>query len=590
MAQYSSPIRDIDFVLNEVIRIDELTQFDRFADATPDIIRGVIEEAGRQIDETIGVLNALGDTQGCRLEGGQVTTPDGFKQAYASYVESGWLGLDKELEHDGQALPYTLATAVTEILSGANASFSLYPGLSNGAYEALLEIGTQSQQDRYMTHLCHGDWSGTMCLTEPNAGSDLGQVRTKAIPQDDGSYRIEGTKIFITAGEHDMTDNIIHLVLARLPDAPDGIRGISMFIVPKVLINEDGSLGERNALECASLEEKMGIHGSSTCVMNFNNATAELLGREHHGIQNMFVMMNHARLLVGLQGLGVAERATQNAIAYAKDRKQGRALARKAESTFDSEPIIVHPDVRRMLFTMKALTEGGRMLAYDAAKWVDLSKVETDPERQKYARDRVDLLTPICKAFLTDSGFEVSSLGIQVYGGHGYIRENGMEQNLRDSKIFCIYEGTNGIQAMDLVGRKLMMNDGALPEAFFKEIADLIQSMQKPSNPVEALTAMMEALAALHETTEWMQQANVEQPDHAAACACDYLQMFGLVTLGYYWLRALQEAAKDDTEFYRGKCATAEFFMDKLLPRVHGLARVIQTGGESVADVDESLI
>jgi len=588
MASYKAPVRDMDFVLNEIINIGSLTDIEKFADATPDIVSGVLDEAAKQIDNTIGVLNESGDAEGAQLNNGEVTVPTGFKEAYQAYAESGWIGLDKDVEFDGQGLPYALATAVTDMLSGANAAFSLYPGLSNGAYEALKAHGSQEQKDMYMSHLSQGDWSGTMCLTEPGAGSDLGQVRTKAEPQDDGSYLIEGNKIFITAGEHDMTDNILHLVLARTPGAPEGIRGISMFIAPKFLVNDDGSLGERNAVECASIEEKMGIHGSCTCVLNFNGAKAHLVGTLNKGIQNMFVMMNSARLMVGLQGLGVAERATQNAITYAKERKQGRPLTRKAESSFDSDTIIVHPDVRRMLLTMKALTEGCRMMAYDTAKHVDLSENHSDEAVRASSKARVDLMTPICKAFTTDAGVEVSSLGIQVYGGHGFITENGMEQNMRDSKIFCLYEGTNGIQAMDLIGRKLSMANGQLPRDFFAEIkAELASADDEMAFITEPLSV---ALADLEEVTEWLIESKASNPNDSAATGVDYLQAFGLVSLGYYWLRAAKVAAPQEGTFYQGKLATARFFATKLLPRVHGLVPVILAGSDCVMEPAEDLI
>lgn len=588
MANYKSPVRDMEFVLNELIHIESLTEIEKFKEATPDIVTGVLEEAAKQIDGTIGVLNESGDAQGARLNNGEVTTPDGFKEAYAAYAQSGWIGLDKDVEFDGQGLPYTLATAVTDMLSGANAAFSLYPGLSNGAYEALKAHGTQEQKDMYMSHLSLGDWSGTMCLTEPGAGSDLGQIRTKASRQGDGSYLIEGSKIFITAGEHDLTDNIIHLVLARTPDAPEGIRGISMFIVPKFMVNDDGSLGDRNSVVCPSIEDKMGIHASCTCVLNFNDAKGHLLGQLNKGMQNMFVMMNAARLLVGMQGLGVAERATQNSIAYAKERKQGRPLTRKAESSFDSDTIIAHPDVRRMLLTMKALTEGCRMMAYDTAKYVDLSENHADEAVRILSKAHVDLMTPICKAFITDVGTEVTGLGVLVYGGHGYIKENGMEQNLRDSKIFCIYEGTNGIQSMDLVGRKLSINDGRLPKGFF---AVVLAELESTGSELSFLAEPLEmALSILSETTDWIIESKINNPNDAAAVGADYLQIFGLVTLGYYWLRAAKVAVANDGDFYQGKLATARFFMSKILPRIYGLAPAVMAGSECIMDPSEDLI
>ncbi|RLA21221.1 MAG: acyl-CoA dehydrogenase, partial [Gammaproteobacteria bacterium] len=425
------------FVLDEVVNVAELAGLPGFEDATPDIVQGVIDEAAKIIENTIAPLNETGDEEGCKFDNGVVTPPSGFKEAYQLYAESGWTALDKSIDFGGQGLPFTLATAVSEMLSGGNDAFSLYPGLTNGAYEALLEHGSNELKTIYLEKLTTGEWTGTMCLTEPQAGSDLSQVRTKAADNGDGSYAIEGTKIFITAGDHDFTDNIIHLVLARLPDAPAGVKGISLFVVPKFLVNGDGSLGERNPAVCASIEHKMGIHGSCTCVMSFENATGYLVGNLNEGLRYMFTMMNSARLMVGLQGMGVAERATQGAIEYAKERKQGKAINGGAM-------IVDHPDVRRMIMTMKALTEGSRMVAYDTAKQFDLSRAHPDEAVRKVAAKQVDLMIPICKAFATDVGCEVASLGVQVLGGAGYIRESGMEQNMRDAKIFCIYEGTNG--------------------------------------------------------------------------------------------------------------------------------------------------
>tara|TARA_R110002072_G_scaffold122511_2_gene257126 strand:+ start:853 stop:2568 length:1716 start_codon:yes stop_codon:yes gene_type:complete len=566
------------FVLNEVINVSELAQLSAFEDATPDIVQGVIDEAAKIIENTIAPLNETGDREGCQFDNGSVSAPVGFKEAYKLYAESGWTGLDKSTDFGGQGLPYTLATAVSDMLSAGNDAFSLYPGLTNGACEALIEHGSPELQKTYLEKLTTGEWTGTMCLTEPQAGSDLSQVRTKAIAQNDGTYLIEGTKIFITGGEHDFVDNIIHLVLARLPDAPAGVKGISMFLVPKFMINSDGNLGERNPVVCASIEEKMGIHGSSTCVMNFENATGYLMGNPNEGLRYMFTMMNLARLMVGLQGLGVAERATQGAIEYAKERKQATAINGGAT-------IIHHPDVRRMIMTMKALTEGCRMVAYDTAKQYDMSKAHPDESVRKTANDRVELMTPICKAFATDVGCEVANLGVLVLGGAGYIRESGMEQYIRDAKIFCIYEGTNAIQSLDLVGRKMKMN---LPQIFIKEMVNDLAAESNNNELNFIVEPMKTALKLLDETTEWLTTAAQEDPQNPAATAVEYLTLYSLVTHGHFWVKAAKAAlGKQDDDFYKGKLVTAQFFANKILPRIYGLAPIIMAGSESVMSAEE---
>ncbi len=573
MPEYKAPQRDMMFVLDEIVNVAELAELPGFEDATPDIVQGVIDEAAKIIENTIAPLNESGDEEGCSFDNGVVIPPKGFKEAYQLYAESGWTGLDKSIDFGGQGLPYTLATAVSEMLSGGNDAFSLYPGLTNGAYEALLEHGDEALQQRYLEKLTTGEWTGTMCLTEPQAGSDLSQVRTKAVDNGDGSYAIEGTKIFITAGEHDFTDNIIHLVLARLPDAPAGVKGISLFVVPKFLINSDGSLGERNPAICASIEHKMGINASCTCVMSFENAAGYLVGNLNEGLRYMFTMMNSARLMVGLQGMGVAERATQGAIEYAKERKQGKAIN-------GGTMIVDHPDVRRMIMTMKALTEGCRMVAYDTAKQFDLSKVHPDEAVRVAAGKQVDLMIPICKAFATDVGCEVASLGVQVLGGAGYIRESGMEQHMRDAKIFCIYEGTNGIQSLDLVGRKMKMG---LPQNFINTMQEQLDAESENSDLAFITEPMKMALDLLSVTTEWMVEAAQEDPQNPAAAAVEYMTMYSLVVHGHYWIKAAKAAlAKQDDDFYKGKLVTAKFFAARVLPRVYGLGGGIMSGAESV--------
>ncbi len=588
MATYKAPLKEMEFVLHEIAGMPELTALPGFAEATPELVMGVLEEAAKLVEGSIAPLNRSGDEEGCRFENGNVFTPAGFKQAYELYTQAGWGGLALDPEYGGQGLPYLLSTAVGEMLISANTSFSMYPGLSEGCYEAIHTHGTDALKKLYLPRLVSGEWSGTMCLTEPHAGSDVGLGRTKAIPQPDGTYLINGSKIFISAGDHDLTKNIIHLVLARLPDAPAGIRGITLFIVPKFLPNADGSVGARNKMSCGSIEHKMGIKASSTCVLNFENAAGYLIGEKNKGIQHMFTMMNAARLYVGLQGLGLAEHATQNAVRYAKERRQGRPLTRKGESSSEAVPIIQHPDVRRMLLTMKAYTEGCRMLSYETAKRLDLARHHPDAGVREAATDYVDLMTPVCKAFFTDVGFEVSSLGVQVFGGNGYIRETGMEQNIRDAKIACIYEGTNGIQSLDLIGRKLPIGYGRLLRRFFEPVQAFIAAERNNADLEFILVPLQKTFGKLQQVTVWMAERGMADPNDAAAGACEYLRLFGLVALGYFWARAAQVSiTKTSDVFYRGKLATARFYAAHLLPQVNALALSIMAGSEAVMQPGE---
>jgi len=588
MATYKAPLKEIEFVLHEIAGMPELTALPGFAEATPELVMGVLDEAAKLVEGSIAPLNRSGDEEGCRFENGNVFTPAGFKQAYELYTQAGWGGLALDPEYGGQGLPYLLSTAVGEMLISANTSFSMYPGLSEGCYEAIHTHGTDALKKLYLPRLVSGEWSGTMCLTEPHAGSDVGLGRTKAIPQPDGTYLINGSKIFISAGDHDLTKNIIHLVLARLPDAPAGIRGITLFIVPKFLPNADGSVGARNKMSCGSIEHKMGIKASSTCVLNFENAAGYLIGEKNKGIQHMFTMMNAARLYVGLQGLGLAEHATQNAVRYAKERRQGRPLTRKGESSSEAVPIIQHPDVRRMLLTMKAYTEGCRMLSYETAKRLDLARHHPDAGVREAATDYVDLMTPVCKAFFTDVGFEVSSLGVQVFGGNGYIRETGMEQNIRDAKIACIYEGTNGIQSLDLIGRKLPIGYGRLLRRFFEPVQAFIAAERNNADLEFILVPLQKTFGKLQQVTVWMAERGMADPNDAAAGACEYLRLFGLVALGYFWARAAQVSiTKTSDVFYRGKLATARFYAAHLLPQVNALALSIMAGSEAVMQPGE---
>src|SRR5712692_192913 len=589
MATYKAPLKEIEFVLHEIAGMPELTALPGFAEATPELVMGVLEEAAKLVEGSIAPLNRSGDEEGCRFENGNVFTPAGFKQAYELYTQAGWGGLALDPEYGGQGLPYLLSTAVGEMLISANTSFSMYPGLSEGCYEAIHTHGTDALKKLDVPRLVSGEWSGTMCLTEPHAGSDVGLGRTKAIPQPDGTYLINGSKIFISAGDHDLTKNIIHLVLARLPDAPAGIRGITLFIVPKFLPDADGSVGARNKMSCGSIEHKMGIKASSTCVLNFENAAGYLIGEKNKGIQHMFTMMNAARLYVGLQGLGLAEHATQNAVRYAKERRQGRPLTRKGESSSEAVPIIQHPDVRRMLLTMKAYTEGCRMLSYETAKQLDLARHHPDAAARTAATDYVDLMTPVCKAFLTDVGFEVSSLGVQVFGGNGYIRETGMEQNIRDAKIACIYEGTNGIQSLDLIGRKLPTGYGRLLRRFFEPVQEFIAAEQNNADLQFILVPLQKTFGKLQQVTVWMAERGMADPNDAAAGAYEYLRLFGLVALGYFWARAAKiSMTKTGDVFYRGKLATARFYAAHLLPQVNALALSIMAGSEAVMQPDEA--
>ncbi|HZP12137.1 MAG TPA: acyl-CoA dehydrogenase family protein [Nevskiaceae bacterium] len=562
MATYQAPLREIGFVLNDVLDVAQLAKLPAFADATPDVLTGLVEEAAKLLEEKLAPLNAKADS-GCKYKDGNVTVPEGFKDAYKLYSQAGWMNLANKPEHGGQGLPYTLSKVIEEMLCSANVAFALYPGLTTGCYEAIEANGSEEQKKTYLPKLGTGEWTGTMCMTEPQAGSDLGAVKTKAIPQADGSYAIEGGKIFITSGEHDMVDNIVHFVLARLPDSPPGVKGLSTFVVPKFLVGKDGRPGERNQVRCVSIEHKMGLHGSVTCSMAFEGARGWMIGQPNQGIQNMFVMMNYERIMVGNQGLGQCELATQNAIRYARDRKQGKAFNGKAE-------IIEHPDVRRMLMQMKSVTEGARVLVYETAIYTDLSRNHPDAKVREEAADFVELNTPLVKAFCTDSAVELGSLAIQVYGGHGFIKEHGVEQIVRDSKILCLYEGTNGIQAMDLVRRKLMLHNGRLPGRFF---AKARAAATKADGDLEFIgKPLLAAIDDLEKTTRWIQESYKTSPDDAAFGCADFLRAFALTYLGYNWLRmAKAAAAQSDRSLRAAKFATANFFATRMLSQVSAL-------------------
>ena len=529
MTTYHAPRRDMRFVLHELLEVEKLSQLPGYEDATADVIDAVIEEGAKFCENVLFPLNRSGDEEGCVYENGVVRTPPGFKEAYDRFVEGGWTGLAADPAHGGQGLPKAIKLVVDEMVCSANLAFSNYPGLSASAYLAIDAHAPDELKALYSAKLAAGTWSGTMCLTEPQCGTDLGLIRTRAEPNDDGTYAITGTKIFITSGEHDLTENIVHLVLARLPDAPKGTRGISLFLVPKFLPKADGTPGPRNGVLCAGIEHKMGINGSATCVMNFEGATGWLLGEPHRGMRAMFTMMNDARLDVGLQGLAIAETAYQSAVAYARERLQSRALSGAKQPDQPADPIIVHPDVRRMLLTMRASSEGGRALAYWIGMSLDLARKHLDPETRQSADDLIALLTPIIKAYFTDQGSACANLGVQVMGGHGYIREWGMEQLVRDVRITQLYEGANGIQALDLVGRKLGAHFGRQLRTFFHPVMAFIEQQQADAELSEFVLPLAKAYARLQQVTLHVAQQGLRDPNDAAAASYDYLRLFALV-------------------------------------------------------------
>ncbi|MGY0611949.1 acyl-CoA dehydrogenase C-terminal domain-containing protein [Luteimonas sp. A501] len=586
MSQYTAPLDDIRFVLNEVL--DAPTQFARLghADATPDVIDAVLEEAARFSGSVLAPLNAIGDQQGCHHDPatGDVITPDGFKAAYAQYVEGGWPGLTATPEYGGQGLPHLVGTLVSEMINSANLAWGNFPLLSHGAVEALRQHGEDWQREVFLKPLLEGSWTGTMCLTEPHCGTDLGLLRTRAEPVDDGAYSITGTKIFITAGEHDFTDNIIHLVLAKLPDAPPGAKGISLFVAPKFKVARDGTIGERNAVRCGSIEHKMGIKGSATCVMNFDGAQAYLVGEKHGGLKAMFTMMNSARLGVGLQGLGLSERAYQNALRYSRERLQSRALTGPKFPDKPADPIIVHPDVRRMLLSVKALTEGSRMLAMHAGSLLDEAAHASDPAARERAETLVGFLTPISKACQTEWGIENTYNALQCFGGHGYIAEHGMEQLARDARITTLYEGTTGIQAMDLIGRKTASSGGAGLKLFLAEVEAFCAANDGDGELADDIATLRARCAEWGELTTGVLGRAAGNPDELGAAAWDYLFYSGYVVLAYWWLRAAVAArgSSRPAAFKEAKRETARFYFARILPRTLAHAAAIRAGAGSL--------
>ena len=595
MQTYQAPIRDMQFVLHEVLNAEEaLKELPAHEQTNVALIDTVLEEAAKLFEQVIFPTNMPGHAAGCVLRDGQVYTPAGFKEAYAAYVKGGWAGLSSDPKYGGQGLPETLNFALIEMFCSANIALSLYPGLTHGAYTALYAHGSEALKDQYLPHLVSGEWTGTMCLTEAHCGTDLGLLRTRAEPLGEGKYAITGTKIFITGGDQDLTENILHLVLARLPDAPPGVKGISLFLAPKFLVNEDGSLGRRNSAQVQSIEHKMGIQGSATCVMQFDQAEGFLIGEPHRGLQCMFTMMNHERLAVGIEGIGLTEVAYQSAVAYARSRVQGRALNQSEPSQTEPkgpDPILAHPDVRRMLLTTRAYNEAGRALASWIALRIDQSESHLDPATRERADDRVALLTPVVKAFFTDHGTEATNRCLQVFGGHGYIAETGMEQLVRDARIAQLYEGTNGVQAMDLAGRKLFAHGGRLIRGYLSELRET--ATQHTDDPAlqELTLPFSEALDRLEKATQWLTREGAATPTQLGAGAYDYMQLMGHVASAHMWVEmaktALARAPGDNTGFYEAKLATARYFMKRLLPITVTLYDAILSGADTLMALDD---
>ena len=592
MPTYKAPVDDALFLLNDVFHIDRYGNLPGFSDASPDVVEAVLREAAKFSEEVLTPLNRVGDKEGCkRAADGSVTTPTGFKDAYKQIIDGGWIGISVPAEYGGQGLPATMTVMVNEFLCSANMAFAMYPGLTQGAIAALLVHASDALKKKYVPKMVEGVWTGTMNLTEPHCGTDLGLLRTKAVKQSDGSYKITGTKIFISAGEHDLSQNIIHLVLARIEGAPAGTKGISLFVVPKFLVKDDGSTGARNAVTCGSIEEKMGIHGNSTCVMNYDGATGWLIGEENRGLNAMFTMMNEARLGVGVQGLALSEVAYQNAAIYARERLQGRAISGTKYPDKPADPIIVHPDVRRTLMTVRAFNEAARALVMWTALKSDIAHRSDNEKDRKSADDHMGLLTPVIKGVLTDGGFGNAVMAQQVYGGHGYIAEHGMEQFVRDARIAQIYEGANGIQALDLVGRKLGKDGGRAIMAFFNEVQTYLKERTNNDAMNVYLKPLGQSLAHLQEASMWFMQNAMAKPDNAGAGSYDYMHLFGLVALGYMWCliaeAALARKGNGATPAMDAKLVTARFFMDRLLPETATRLARIKAGADSTMELPD---
>lgn len=590
MTVYKAPIRDMQFVLHELLDAEAcFAELPGGEEASADIIDAILEEGAKLCENVVFPTNRTGDIEGCRFDNGEVHTPSGFKEAYAAIADGGWTALACDPEYGGQGLPHTLSVFIEEMLQSCNMSLALYQGLTRGAYVAIHAHGTDALKRTFLPKLVDGSWSGVMCLTESHAGTDLGLLRTRATPDADGSYRVSGSKIFITGGDQDITENIVHLVLARLPDAPDGVKGISMFLVPKYLVNDDGTLGDRNAVSCGSIEHKMGIKGASTCVMNYENAVGYLVGERHKGLRAMFSMMNHERLMVGQEGLAQAEVAYQSAVDYARERIQGRALSGPKAPDKAADPILVHPDVRRMLLTGRAYNEAARALLGWVSLNVDISERHPDAQAREHADDVVALLTPVIKAYFTDYGSEVCNLCLQVFGGHGYVSEWGMEQLVRDARIAQIYEGANGIHALDLAGRKLSMHDGRLVKRYLSTLKAFLDEHTDDAALAEFTVPLAGAVANLESATRWIATASAKDPEEIGAASYDYLKLMALVSFGYMWARAaavsMPKVEGDNSGFYQAKLTTARFYMKRLLPQVESLAKTLRAGSDTLMDL-----
>ena len=588
MPVFAPPIADHLFTLYDLLGFESHIELPGFEHCTRDVIEAVLEQSARFSSEVLYPLHRSADEEGVQFDNGTVTTPKGFKEAYAQLVDGGWPALTADPDHGGQGMPHMVNFLFEEMLNGANLSFGLFPGLTRGAYVALAQHGTEQQKALYAPKLASGEWAGSMCLTEAQCGTDLGLLKTQAVPKGDGSFALTGTKIFISAGEHDLAENIVYLVLARLPDAPKGTKGISLFLVPKFLVNADGSLGTRNAVSCGAVEHKMGIHGCPTCVMNFDGATGWLMGEANQGLKAMFAMMNTERIAVGIHGLAIAEASYQNSVAYARERLQGRAPSGAREAAKPADPIIVHPDVRRMLMTQRALTEGCRMLALWTAQALDVSERHADAHVRRQADAMVQLMTPVVKGFLTDCGSEVANLGIQVLGGHGFIRANGQEQYVRDVRITQLYEGTNGVQAMDLVGRKVLHLD------LFGHFATPVMGFVERHEGNEALADIIAPLAAsfdlLEDATRVIRERAGFHPEEAGANAVDYMRLFALTAVAWLFARAAEVSLpKSNEDFHRAKLATARFYMQRILPDTAALHAKIVAGAGPVMALDEAM-
>jgi alkylation response protein AidB-like acyl-CoA dehydrogenase len=591
MASYKTPLRDMRFVYNELLDPKAIQALPGFEEIDSDLVDALLDEAGKFCEEQLQPLNRSGDEEGCHFDNGTVTTPKGFKEVYKSFCEMGLNSLTADPEYGGQGLPKIIAMMAEESMCSANFSFGLYPGLTAGAVHSIELHGSDELKTAYLPKMVEGVWSGSMCLTEPHCGTDLGLCRTKAILQENDSYLVTGTKMFITAGEHDLTENIIHLVLARTPDAPEGIKGISLFLVPKISVNEDSSLGEPNGVTCGSIEHKMGINASATCVMNFDDSKGYLIGKLNKGMEAMFVMMNNERLGVGIQGLGIAEASYQGAVEYARERIQGRALTGAKNPGDKADPILVHPDVRKMLLTQRALIEGNRALAGWVAFELDHAHSHPDKKRRKQAEDFIAFMTPVVKAFMTDCGSELTNIGMQVFGGHGYIRENGMEQYVRDARIAQLYEGTNGIQALDLLGRKMPAHFGRNMRPFFHSVRDYIYEKEMDFELQNFLVPLAKAFGRLQKVTAVLAQRGMKNPDEIGTASTDYLRMLALVALAYQWMRMAEIGMKnidgDEPVFYQAKIDTAKFYFERILPQTGSLFATMMAGAKSTMSFND---